>query len=560
VKDATTDLSQVAKWWQKWPTANIGIATGRVSGLVVVDVDPRNGGDDSFDALEEQHEGFPDTVVCLTGGGGKHLYYANPNGDVKLSAELADGIDLKSDGGYVVAPPSNHADGGTYWYDFDSTPENTGIAPLPEWITTKAAAATRDSPAANPTDQFTSLDPAEILTGVPVGERNDTVYRYMCRLRGKNLDRDEAYALGRQIVANSPPDPPFPETEMRRCLESAWKHPPGEAASIGVDLDRTTSRFTIVTGDEIESLPEPEWLIDGVLIQGSLVVLYGGPGTFKSFVALSMAGCISAGLQWQERETHQGTVIYVAAEGVGDLGVRVKAFRVANDLDSLPGVSYVLEPVNLFTDKASRGDADALAGQIGDLDPGLVIFDTLARSMAGGDENFAKDINSVIASADRLRHITGATVMLIHHAGHDPKRERGSSALKGAADTVIKQTAKDSTAKLTCDKQKTSAPFDPITVALAEYGDSLAVVSAPMTPELNDDLVACVRLVSLDGISHSEWKKAFTDAGLGAEKTFDRRRKALLDTGFVEKRAVGMRDRYFRTPAADYALIVTGIN
>ena len=97
-KDASTDYEKVSEWWSIWPQANIGIATGAVSGIVVVDVDPRNGGLETASGIF-----LPKTAQVLTQGGGFHLYYKYP-GPRKL--KLGAGIDYKGDGGYVVAPPS----------------------------------------------------------------------------------------------------------------------------------------------------------------------------------------------------------------------------------------------------------------------------------------------------------------------------------------------------------------------------------------------------------------------------------------------------------------------
>ena len=217
----------------------------------------------------------------------------------------------------------------------------------------------------------------------------------------------------------------------------------------------------------------------------------------------------------------------------------------------------MLEPVNLYTGDVHRGEADRLCDQIEDLEPVLVIFDTLARSMAGGDESFASNVNSVIASLDRLRHRTGATVLVIHHSGHDKSRERGSSALKAAADTFIKQTSTGLTATLTCDKMKYGPDFDPITIQMIEVGESLAVVSGPLTPELTPELVACVTLVSGDGITHGDWKRCFADEDLGSESTFNRYLKALVAKGFVEQHDDGDHKLYRLTETGREAIGVT---
>lgn len=133
-KAASLDAAQIRKWWTRWPTANVGINTG-ASGLVVLDIDPRNGGDDSLVAIEQQHGALPHTVRGLTGGGGQHYLFARPdNVDHLRGKPIAPGVDVKADGGYIVAAPSTHLSGRAYVWDVGAHPTETTIAPLPSWL------------------------------------------------------------------------------------------------------------------------------------------------------------------------------------------------------------------------------------------------------------------------------------------------------------------------------------------------------------------------------------------------------------------------------------------
>lgn len=117
LKDATTDPETIRRWWNAFPHANIGIRTGARpdgGGIVVLDLDPRNGGEDSFAELERTHGPLPSTIQVITGGGGRHYYFGHPGGHLANKSNLLPGIDVKADGGYVVAPPSRHISGGTY--------------------------------------------------------------------------------------------------------------------------------------------------------------------------------------------------------------------------------------------------------------------------------------------------------------------------------------------------------------------------------------------------------------------------------------------------------------
>jgi hypothetical protein len=137
LKDASTDQSQIKTWWGKYPEANIGLATGEVSGLVVIDVDPRHGGHDSLKAIKRLGN-IPITPTVFTGGGGEHIYLAHPgNGTrIKSIAQLGgyDGIDLKADGGYIIAPPSRHVSGGRYAWKVNHLKNK--VAVIPDWLRT----------------------------------------------------------------------------------------------------------------------------------------------------------------------------------------------------------------------------------------------------------------------------------------------------------------------------------------------------------------------------------------------------------------------------------------
>lgn len=128
---ATTDVARISTW--KWSTANVGIVPGREAGLLVIDVDPRNGGRESIRELEKQLGRLPTGPVVKSGGGGWHLYFRHPDGAVRKSSGVA-GIDLKADGGFVVAPPSIHQSGGAYRWE--PSPAEFALPELPAaWLT-----------------------------------------------------------------------------------------------------------------------------------------------------------------------------------------------------------------------------------------------------------------------------------------------------------------------------------------------------------------------------------------------------------------------------------------
>jgi hypothetical protein len=126
VKDASADPDQIRAWWARRPRANIGIATGVYSGLLVIDIDPRNGGNESYAQLQQELPGaFVGALKVRSGSGGTHLYFECLN-PIASRANIRPGIDVKADGGYVVAPPSRHVSGGRYRFV-----SNSGLVPPP---------------------------------------------------------------------------------------------------------------------------------------------------------------------------------------------------------------------------------------------------------------------------------------------------------------------------------------------------------------------------------------------------------------------------------------------
>ena len=119
---------EIEGWFRHWPDANVGLVTGRVSGLVVVDVDPRHGGQASLERLRDEHGPLPRTVEAETGGGGRHLYFSYPGALVHNRVGILPGIDLRADGGCVVAPPSRHPSGRRYRWAEGSSPYDLPLA------------------------------------------------------------------------------------------------------------------------------------------------------------------------------------------------------------------------------------------------------------------------------------------------------------------------------------------------------------------------------------------------------------------------------------------------
>jgi hypothetical protein len=144
--DATNDPGVIAGWWQRWPTANVAVQTGAASGLVVLDVDPYHGGLTTLAELQRTHGGLPPSPAVRTGSGGRHYWFAHPGDHVRNSAGLlGPGLDIRGDGGYVIAPPSVHAVGGRYLWASE-----VALAQAPGWILARCREQDREQSSARP--------------------------------------------------------------------------------------------------------------------------------------------------------------------------------------------------------------------------------------------------------------------------------------------------------------------------------------------------------------------------------------------------------------------------
>lgn len=187
LQNSRPSAEQVTDWFSRWPDANIGIVTGEISNLIVLDIDPEHGGDASLDRLERQYGRLPATVETITGGGGRHLYFAHPGGLIRNRTGLAQGIDLRGDGGYIVAPPSIHPSGRPYVWAAGHSPEDVALAGPPRWILL-ASGGTRV--------RRTLSDWRRLVReGVPEGQRNSSIASLAGHLLWHQIDPEVVMEL-----------------------------------------------------------------------------------------------------------------------------------------------------------------------------------------------------------------------------------------------------------------------------------------------------------------------------------------------------------------------------
>lgn len=171
-KLAATDSATIRRWWAEMPDSGVGIATGGKSRLLVVDVDPRAGGDDALADLQAAEGPLPATVECVSGGNGRHLYFTSPTLLGNGTGTLPKGIDIRGDGGFVVAAPTLHESGETYRWAAGLGPDDLSVAPVPGWLIERI----ESKPVAR-TPRRRKRAAAESGVPVPAGRRNATLTR-----------------------------------------------------------------------------------------------------------------------------------------------------------------------------------------------------------------------------------------------------------------------------------------------------------------------------------------------------------------------------------------------
>ncbi len=328
--EATRDEVRIREWWAKWPTANIGIVTGRYAepsfpGILVLDVDATTGGIESLAALEALHGPLPDTVEVQTGkadsdhGRGRHLYFRHPEIAIGNSVKkLGDGLDVRSDGGLVVGPGSTHASGLVYEWEAAHHPEDTPFAEAPSWLLDMLLLRPRPALPGAPTawSEPDGLPPVDdriararrwLADREPAvaGQGGSAQTMGICAVvtRGFALERDEDVfeALADWNARCSPPwddrpDAPAAESLLRKIREGRSK---GHVISIGEKLTpprrvyfggQLADAAAIIDGNEDSGAPgdlgDPDLQQPGGQ-QPKILVITGAAGELSSLVRIS---------------------------------------------------------------------------------------------------------------------------------------------------------------------------------------------------------------------------------------------------------------------------------
>jgi Bifunctional DNA primase/polymerase, N-terminal/AAA domain/Primase C terminal 1 (PriCT-1) len=396
--DASTDPEQVLTWWTHWPAANIGIPTGAISGVGVIDVDAQHGGMKTLTQLEAEHGKLPETVEVLTPGGGRH-YWFQLNGDPfpSTAGKLGVGIDTRGEGGYVIVPPSIGDNGRFYKFMRDSLE----LAELPSFSANAAKRTNGTAP--------------KIGDTIPSGARDTTLASLAGSMRRRGME--EAEIVAALTVANETRcKPPLPAGDVERIARSIAKLPASDpaGASAAEPFEFVAVDWPLVVE---HGVPELEYVSEPYLPARKRIWGVGAAEAGKSIWAAYKACELT-------RVGHG--VVYVSQENGLEEELR-RFLRLQPDFTRLR--LYVDQGLDLALPEHVAALIEASEGAA------LTVIDTLSACWSGDE-----DSNAAVTGFDRdvllpLVRETGASPLVLDHTGNPQPfvRRKGVSAPRGAS-------------------------------------------------------------------------------------------------------------------------------
>jgi hypothetical protein len=525
-KSATKDPETLGRLWAGRKGLNVGVATGAPSGVFVIDIDSAEG----EAALAELGQ-VPTTLTVKTGNG-RHLYFKYPNEKVITKKGILYKVDVRGDGGYVCGVGTNHYSGAVYQW----------VNPLEEIV--EAPQFILDLVLDRMQPKHVPV-PLNIKKGIlHLGGTNDwtidQVYELLSYI-DPDCGYDEWINVGMGIHHKGLPFSVWDDWSRSgakynaRAMHSHWKSfKAGGLITFGTVVKmakdggwkanreekfnpRDVVSYNTETGlteDQPEPVPEERPkegkkktlfyipardilpvvdandFVQGFLGEQQLSVIYGESNCGKTFFATDLSFHVAQGLEWRGKRVQQGGVMYAALEGERGLRNRITAYRKHNLILSKE-MPFAMMPCQLdFFSKNTNTDEFIELIQSAEADIGkvkMVVVDTLARALAGGDENSGQDMGNLVFHADKIRMATGAHVCFIHHSGKNKALgARGHSSLRAAVDTEIEISREDganySTIKTVKQREMEMAEDMFFTLKIVELGEN----------KFNEKITSCV--------------------------------------------------------------------
>jgi predicted transcriptional regulator len=527
---------QLERWAIDYPDANIAFVTGPMSGIGVLDIDPAAGGDKSMDRLVSSFGNLPETPAVLTGGGGYHYYFKYPPGGLRNSAgKLGDGIDIRGDGGYVIAPPSIHTSGKPYRWAEGRNPDDVPLAPMPDWLVTKLC------------EPEVSPETKELKKQIQKGLRHKTLLSQAGLMHSKGLGSN---AIRAALLAENKEvcDPPLSEKEVLELVQDiTQRYKPGKLLQV-----EDANPLNFIPPKEWLGTPEKpvEWLVDNILPKGSLTMLSAPPKVGKSTFARQMAMAVATGTPFLGKNVTQGEVLLLAIEEPEN-NVR-GAFRRLGIKDDTA--------LHIHFGRIGPHVTDQLREVVLKKEPSLVIIDTVGRIRP--DKLETNDYTSTEAWLEPflyLAHETATTVCLIYHTtksgrsltGHDALFAiMGSVGISATIDHLIGLTRKPDGSRTVFtvgrygETPETVLAFEPGTERLTALGTAKTVAMSKMQSDILELLQ-----------EGSKTTKEIKDEIIGRGETISKALKSLYEDGFIDRTGSGSRNEPYTYSLRDSGIV-----
>jgi RecA/RadA recombinase len=456
----STDLATVTGWFDMWQHANIGIVTGKKSGIVVLDVDHGHGGEDTLLVLMDKYGVLPETPISRTGGGGLHYIFQHPDFDISNSAgKIGQGLDVRGDGGQICAPPSIHPSGNRYKWDDNFKPSKLKPAPMPNWLLELLQEKKTTAPITTD-EQGYYID----------GTRNSSLVSLAGTMRRRNMTQEAIYSA-LQVENKQRCFPPLPELEVENIVKSIIRYQPAALPitqkQFSISIQKPTSSNDAL--DELaQEIKVPAFVGTGLsslddklggLPRGYLTLLVARPGMGKTTLAMQIARNVAV-------SGHKA--LFISLEMLGSelwvkaaLGIAEVAWKDFSNGEVPAGTKERIQKDIIPTLQKGLGDrlliydkdqncttTEMINTMIEETKPDLVIIDHLAY-LSDEHENEIKRLGMICRRLRTIAQNNNVALLLLHHANRstdDRKNQtkeprmadiRGSGEIEQAADIIM---------------------------------------------------------------------------------------------------------------------------
>lgn len=551
--------SEVRAHWAKWPLANIGMATGRLAGVVVLDCDSGEAR-----SLAMGNGGLDETPAVWTGKpGGIHYWLKHPGTEVRNFVagrkQRYPGLDFRGDGGYVLLPPSVHRNQNAT-YKWNANTVGMKLAEVPPWLMALLTGDGGDDEASD--GAHAPLDVDAIFSGISEGARNDTLFRYAGKLRGDNVPQAHAEGMIRMAARLCKPayDEDVAVGMVRRAYKEYPPNPPSEDWSSLIADDEETveakaaeepvARAFLRPISELLAMPEvePDWLVNQLFTVGSNGWVAAEPKVGKSWVVLELAYALATGEPFLGRFAikQPRRVLYIQEEdSLQRVLRRLKKIIKGDPSRGVPSDEYWRWSIRSGFKLDNVVWMEMLRQEIESFSAEVIILDVFNR-LHGGKENDQQEMTAILNNLISLTTAYGCSFIVVHHnrkpqQGDDARANqmiRGSGVLAGWAEcSLYLKRSKEKDTIIVTPESKDSPELDDFTVVLTDTDNGGLVLQIGDAPEQStiskgdEAVVEAVRAVTKRGIAATAMEVGKL---LGKDRsTVQARLKRLATAGFL---------------------------